>query len=87
MSPLHPFDAVARLLGLSTLAQSKHLCPQKIPHVTYYDTADDRGGRAVVAKGRMRALLESIPVHVILNPMTALFGAARYASEKAGLFR
>jgi hypothetical protein len=24
---------------------------------------------------------------VILNPMTALFGAARYASEKAGLFR
>jgi glucokinase len=43
--------------------------------------------RSFVAKGRMRALLESIPVHVILNPMTALLGAARYASEKAGLFR
>jgi glucokinase len=43
--------------------------------------------RSFVAKGRMRPLLESIPVHVILNPMTALLGAARYASEKAGLFR
>ena len=43
--------------------------------------------RSFVAKGRMKALLESIPVHVILNPMTALLGAARYAGEKAGLFR
>ena len=37
------------------------------------------------AKGRMRPLLESIPVRVILNPMTALLGAARYAALQAGL--
>jgi glucokinase len=30
-------------------------------------------------KGRMSELLEAIPVHVILNPKTALLGAARYA--------
>jgi glucokinase len=33
------------------------------------------------AKGRMGLLLESMPVHVILNPKTALLGAARYATE------
>lgn len=37
------------------------------------------------AKGRMRPLLESIPVRVILNPMTALLGAARYAALQSGL--
>lgn len=32
-----------------------------------------------VSKGRMRPLLEAIPVRVILNDMTGLLGAARYA--------
>ncbi len=36
---------------------------------------------AFQAKGRMSSLLESIPVHVILNSKTALLGAARYAIE------
>jgi glucokinase len=31
-------------------------------------------------KGRMRPLMEAIPVRVILNPETALLGAARYAA-------
>lgn len=31
-------------------------------------------------KGRLSQLMESIPVHVILNPKTALFGAAHYAT-------
>jgi glucokinase len=35
---------------------------------------------AFTAKGRMRTLLESIPVRVVLNPSTALLGAARHAS-------
>ncbi len=30
-------------------------------------------------KGRMRALMESMPVHIILNEMTALMGSARFA--------
>ena len=33
-----------------------------------------------VAKGRMRPLMESMPVRVILDDRTALFGAARYAA-------
>ena len=34
------------------------------------------------AKGRLRSLMESMPVKVILNDMTALRGAARYAALK-----
>jgi glucokinase len=39
---------------------------------------------AFTAKGRMRPLLEAMPVRVILNPMAALLGAARYAALQAG---
>jgi len=35
-------------------------------------------------KGRMRPLLEAIPVRVVLNDGTALLGAARHAAEGAG---
>ncbi len=41
-----------------------------------------RGGRFLSAmqnKGRFRELMERIPVHVILNPKAALYGAAAYA--------
>ncbi len=40
-----------------------------------------RGGfmKRFVAKGRMQSLLAEMPVRVILNPRTALLGAARYA--------
>lgn len=38
--------------------------------------------QAFLAKGRMLALLESIPVSVIINDKIALFGAARYAVSK-----
>jgi glucokinase len=37
------------------------------------------------AKGRMRSLLEAMPVRVILNDATALLGAARCAATAAGL--
>jgi glucokinase len=46
------------------------------------------GGGFVAAfanKGRMRPLLEAIPVRVILNDQAALLGAARYAAIAAGL--
>lgn len=36
---------------------------------------------AFVAKDPMRALLQNVPVHVILNPQAALLGAAVYANE------
>jgi glucokinase len=38
---------------------------------------------AFTAKGRLRPLLEAMPVRVILNDKTALLGAARYAMEIA----
>jgi glucokinase len=38
---------------------------------------------AFVDKGRMRSLLETIPVWVIRNDKTALLGAARYAAKQA----
>lgn len=36
--------------------------------------------RAMTDKGRMRPLMEKIPVHVILNPQVGLIGAALYAN-------
>jgi glucokinase len=37
---------------------------------------------AFTAKGRMRPLLQTMPVRVILNPKVALLGAARYAMRQ-----
>ena len=37
-----------------------------------------------LGKGRMRPLVESMPVQVILNDRTALLGAARYAMLARG---
>ncbi len=37
------------------------------------------------AKGRLRGLLEQVPLRVILNPLTALWGAARVARRSANL--
>jgi len=51
-------------------------------------TARLRAGRfiqAFVAKGRMRPLMESMPVRVVLNDRTALLGAARHAAGGSGI--
>jgi glucokinase len=40
---------------------------------------------AFTHKGRMRSLLEDIPVRVVLNDQAALRGAARRAAIEAGL--
>lgn len=39
------------------------------------------------SKGRMRELLETIPVRIVLEERTALFGAARHAQRCAALMR
>jgi glucokinase len=39
--------------------------------------------RAFTDKGRLRQLMQNIPVRVILNDATALLGAARYAYDLA----
>jgi glucokinase len=41
--------------------------------------------QAFLDKGRMRQLMESFPVRVILNENTALLGAAHYAASRIGL--
>ena len=38
-------------------------------------------------KGRMRPLMEKVPLHLILNPKVGLLGAARRAAELAGVKR
>lgn len=40
--------------------------------------------KAFIGQGRMKNLLASMPVRVILNDKTALIGAARYAAVRAG---
>lgn len=37
--------------------------------------------KAFLAKGRVSALLEQIPIHIVLNPYVGLIGAARYLKE------
>jgi glucokinase len=41
--------------------------------------------RAFTAKGRVSSLLETIPVHVVLEDRTALLGAAAIAADELGL--
>ena len=40
--------------------------------------------QAFTAKGRLSFLLEAVPVRVVLDPRTALYGAGRYAAEAGG---
>jgi glucokinase len=40
---------------------------------------------AFAAKGRLRSLLEAVPVRVVLNDQAALVGAARRAALEGGL--
>lgn len=49
-----------------------HILP-KLQHPSFLDS--------LTAKGRFRAMLEQIPVHVILNEHAGLFGAARIARQ------
>jgi glucokinase len=43
--------------------------------------------KAFCDKGRLKPVLQLIPVRVITNDLTALLGAARYAAVEAGLLR
>ena len=43
--------------------------------------------KAFTAKGRMKSMLEAIPVHVVLNDETALLGGARLAAIGVSMTR
>ena len=47
---------------------------------------DGRFLKAFIGEGRMKDLLASVPVRVIMNDKTALIGAARFAAMQTGVF-
>ena len=40
---------------------------------------------AFVSKGRLKRVMQLIPIHVIMNDLTALYGSAHFAAVKAKL--
>lgn len=75
------YGAEAGNLALKTLARGGvflggGIAPKIVPLLK-----DGAFLRAFTAKGRYKRLLSSIPVHVILNPDTALLGAASLAAR------
>lgn len=74
------YGAVAGNLALTLLATGGVWIGGGIAPKILSALATPRFIAAFRAKGRMRALMESIPVRVILNPKTALLGAGRYAA-------
>ena len=76
-----PFPALMLLCALATggLFVGGGIAPQILPKL--------RSGDFISAfrdKGRLSPLLEQIPVRVILEPRTALIGAAAYADSSRG---
>ena len=56
------------------------IAPKIIPKLQ-----ESRFRTAFCAKGRLRSVMEMIPIQVIMNDQTALFGAARFSAVKAGM--
>jgi glucokinase len=79
------YGAEAGNLGLRMLATAGvflggGIAPRLLPALRNRTFLD-----AFAAKGRVRALLETLPVRVVLNDRAALIGAARRAAIEAGL--
>jgi glucokinase len=79
------YGAEAGNLGLRVLATAGvylggGIAPRVLPALQGRTFLD-----AFAAKGRLRPLLEAIPVRVVLNDQAALVGAARRAALEAGL--
>lgn len=79
------YGAEAGNLGLRMLATAGvylggGIAPRVLPALRSHGFLD-----AFAAKGRVRALLEALPVRVVLNDRAALIGAARRAAIEAGL--
>ncbi len=73
--------AEAGNLALKTLAVGGIYVGGGIPPKIMKIIGDGLFMEAFVDKGRFRDFLSSIPVHVIMNPKTALIGAANYGSS------
>ncbi len=66
-----------KLLATGGVYLGGGIAPRIIPRLQHPDFMN-----AFTSKGRLNPLLQQIPVRVILNPDTALLGAARYALDK-----
>jgi glucokinase len=66
-----------RMMALSGVYLGGGIAPKILPMLR-----EGAFMRAFVDKGRMRPMLERIPVYVIRNEKTALLGAARYAMHR-----
>lgn len=78
------YGAEAGNLGLKALARAGIYLGGGIAPKILTKLQDGTFMRAFTDKGRMSALVSEIPVRVILEPKTALYGAARYAAQQAG---
>jgi glucokinase len=79
------YGAEAGNLGLRMLATAGvylggGIAPRVLPALRRHGFLE-----AFAAKGRVRALLEALPVRVVINDRAALIGAARRAAIEAGL--
>jgi glucokinase len=66
-----------RLLATGGIYIGGGIAPHILPKLRQHSFLD-----SLTAKGRFRAMLEQIPVHVILNERAGLFGAARIARRE-----
>ena len=70
-------NVALRLLATSGIYVGGGIAPHILSKLRQHMFLD-----SLAAKGRFRAMLERIPVHVILNEHTGLFGAARIARRE-----
>lgn len=78
------YGAEAGNLALKTMATGGLYIGGGIAPKNLERMASDTFIESFRAKGRMRSLLEAMPVRVLLNPQTALLGAARRAARDLG---
>lgn len=77
------YGAEAGNLALKSLATGGVYVAGGIAPKILPELQDGRFKAAFVAKGRMRSVLEAMPVHVILEPNTTVLGAAALAADEA----
>jgi len=71
-------NVALKLMAIGGLYVSGGIAPKIIQKLT-----DSTFMHAFVAKGRLKPLLQEIPVRVVMNDKTALLGAARFATLQA----
>jgi len=79
------YGSEAGNLALKSLATGGVFVAGGIAPKILPELQDGRFRAAYLAKGRMRSVLEAMPVHVVLDPNTTVLGAAALAADQATL--